>query len=350
MPRKRRHAAVFLFAVLPTLVLAGARFSPPLAGRQSKPEPELAVLLDVMGRVAGLYRDNALSFTCEERVTDTRYTVQNRVVQRTTYRFDYFYVFEEAPGTNVTGATDPTAAGVEAPPTDAVAGRLQDYRTGRDSQDDGAARRVELGDVGLPAYLERAYSWVFVFQPGLRELFDFELEGREQIDGQAAFVVRFDPRAPYRPGLNDWFGRAWIDVDRYQLLRVEAVQSQEALAALRAADTGPVGTRDAAVEAGAPAATSPEERPPEGQLFSWARVDFEQDTNGMRFPSQATLIAAAVWLTPASEESYRAAAARILRDGIDHDRLFRVQHRYSDYRFFSVRTATEIDLALARPQ
>ncbi len=70
----------------------------------------------------------------------------------------------------------------------------------------------------------------------------------------------------------------------------------------------------------------------------------------MRFPSRAMLIGTGVSLAQPSDDNYRATAAEMLRDGIAHDRLFRVEHRYSDYRFFRVRTATEIDLALARPQ
>ncbi len=326
--KKRRHAVALLFAAMMMLLPAVARSTTP----RSAQLPELEALLDVMSRVAGLYRDSALSFTCVERITDTRYRVQNRVARRTTHFFDYFYVFDEAPASDVLPFDDAAAADVEAAPTAGTsAGRLQDYRTARGKQNDGAAPTIMLGDIGLPAYLERAYSWVFVFQPGLRDYFDFALEGRDEIHGRPAFVVRFDPRAPYQAGRNDWFGRAWIDADRYQLLRVDAVQSQEVLAVLRAVDAVPV-------------------PPLGGYLFTWARSDFEKDTNGMRFPSRAMLIGTGVSLVQPSDENYRTIAAEMLRDGIDHDRLFRVEHRYSDYRFFSVRTATEIDLALARPQ
>ncbi len=272
MPKKRLHVNVSLFAAMLLLTPAVARSTPSALRPQVESVSELEALLDVMSRVAGLYRDNALSFTCVERITDTRYRVRNRVAQRTTHLFDYFYVFEKVPATDIMRVDDAATADVDAAPTAGTpAGRLQDYRTARGRQDDGAARRILLGDIGLPAYLERAYSWVFIFQPGLREYFDFALEGRDEIDGRPAFVVRFDPRAPYQAGLNDWFGRAWIDADRYQLLRVDAVQSQEVLAVLRAADAVPVA-------------------PLGGYLFTWARSDFEQDTNGMRFPSRAMLI------------------------------------------------------------
>lgn len=333
--KRRPGVALLLAAIWVLWPAAGRSAAQPLSGPPQL--PELASLLDVMGRVAGLYRDNALSFTCVERITDTRYRVQNRVAQRTTHLFDYFYVFDEAPASDlspdeeVVAATETGAADVDASAAAGTAvGRLQDYRTERGQTGDGALRRVLLRDFGLPAYLERAYSWVFVFQPGLRDYFEFTLEGREEIDGRPAFVVRFDPRAPYEAGQNDWFGRAWIDADRFQLLRVDAVQSQEALAALRAggAVAAPVG----------------------GYLFTWARVEFEQDTNGMRFPSRAMLFGAGVSLSEPIDESYRTKAAEMLDDGIDHDRLFRVEHRYSDYRFFSVRTATEIQLTLDRQQ
>ncbi len=359
MLKRRSRAAGLLLAVVLAVVPSGVRSKPLISESQSAAAPDLEVLLDVMGRVAGLYRDYALSFTCLERITDTRYGIQDRVARRTTHRFDYFYVFEVATAPDPAPTDDATvAAGEKVDPPGGAVGHLQDYRTVRGPQEDGSAQRVELGDVGLPAYLERAYSWVFVFQPGLREHFDFALEGRDKIDGQAALVVRFDPRPPYRPGLNDWFGRAWIDADRYQLLRVEAVQSQEALTMVQSGSPIATGTdEDAATrsvraaEIGVLGEPPPSEgRPEDGQLFAWAQVDFGQDTNGMRFPSRATLIGTAVRLEEMNDESYRDAVAEILRHGIARQRLFRVQHQYSDYRFFSVRTATEIDLALARPQ
>ena len=329
MLMKRGRAVALVFAATWALLPITARSAPSMLPSRSPQIPELGSLLDVMGRVAGLYRDNALSFTCVERITDTRYRVQNRVARRTTHLFDYFYVFDDVPAPDALPVDDADAVNADAETTPrSQAGRLQDYRTTRGLQDDGAARRVLLGDLGLPAYLERAYSWIFVFQPGLRDYFEFALEGRDEIDGRPALVVRFDPRAPYEAGRNDWFGRAWIDADRYQLLRVEAVQSQEVLAVLRAAAVS--------------------ESPLGGYLFTWARVDFEQDTNGMRFPSRAMLIGAGVSMTDLSDESYRAKASEMLNDGIDHDRLFRIEHRYSDYRFFSVRTATEIELTLDR--
>jgi len=38
-----------------------------------------------------------------------------------------------------------------------------------------------------------------------------------------AIVVAFAAQPPFRVGANDWFGKAWVDAESYQLLRVEAM-------------------------------------------------------------------------------------------------------------------------------
>lgn len=59
-------------------------------------------------------------------------------------------------------------------------------------------------------------------------LFEFKVVGREDIDGRSALVVDFSPRPEYKVKVKDVkrlkkvAGRAWVDEDDYQLVRVEA--------------------------------------------------------------------------------------------------------------------------------
>lgn len=279
-----------------------------LAATQS----ELPQLLGMMARVAGLYRDAALSFTCQERATETRYRSWGRVASRKTYRFDYFYVFN-----------DPAAALLEG-----LEPGLQDYRT-YVKDDDPAAEpvRVDPGELGLAAHLQRAYSWVFVFLPGLRERLAFELEGRDRALGRDAWVVTFVPQGDPSPDL-DWVGRAWIDRETYQLLRVDAASSGDFTAA-RIAGTAEVG------------------RP---YLFTHVRTEFDFEKNGLRFPSDATLAATQLPLEEPTTGGYLKLARRLLDDGIPRQRQFLVQQKYRDYRFFSVRTEEEVQTAIRMPR
>ncbi len=276
------------------------------AGPQDAERPDLDTLLGIMGRVASLYRDSALSFTCVERVTDTHYRSQDRIGSRQTYNFDYFYVFHGDEEAAASGGT-------------ARAG-LNDYRTFRGDDPYAEPVRVEPAELGVSAYQTRAYSSVFVFQPGVRDLHMFIHEPDGEALGRDAYVVAFEPLLPYRPELSDWLGRVWIDKQTYQLLQVESVKSDEYLQALA---QGPVeeGSRF---------------------LFAWTRVQFDEEKNGLRFPSEASLVGVVVDLPAAGEAGYRRTARRLLDRGVRMGRLFRVQQSYRDYRFFSVRTAIEV--------
>ena len=61
----------------------------------------------------------------------------------------------------------------------------------------------------------------------LFQLFQFQLQGRDVVDGVATFLVSFDPRPSYRPKLKSvrplqkMRGRAWISEDDYQVASVE---------------------------------------------------------------------------------------------------------------------------------
>src|SRR5437773_5969737 len=58
-------------------------------------------------------------------------------------------------------------------------------------------------------------------------VFEIELAGRENIDGRSAILLKFHPRAAYRPKTSEGknmqhvAGRAWIDEEDHQVARVE---------------------------------------------------------------------------------------------------------------------------------
>lgn len=278
--------------------------------------PELPALLEVMTRVAGLYADAALDFTCEELIVETgpgrhaRYTVGGVPPRyqrwgerdRQTYRFDYFYVFNEEASAGPPG--------------------FQDYRTHRtDGAASGEPVRLEPSDLGLPAYLSRAYSWIFLFQPALRGNLAFRLEPDEHIDGRPVRVLRFEPVAGADPSTPRWSGRIWIDRERYQLLRVEAVESGFSQAALK----------------------TPGEAAPQ-VLFTRAEVEFGLEKNGLRFPTEVTVDAIVVQLELPLAASHREHTERLLARGVSAlDRVFRIEQRYRNYRFFGVRAFEEVE-------
>ena len=239
--------AVVLIAA--SLVSAGGA-----AGAQS---PETDPLLETLGRMAALYRDSALAFVARERIVwPTRR--RNSMVQdaRRSLELDYFYVAEETPNGT----------------------RLADYRTERDDEE---GVPLNLWEQRLPAYLVRPYSWVFVFLPGQRELFELVVEGEGKAEGRDAQIISFRPRESlYRPGVDDAFGRIWVDRETRAPLRVEAVR----------------------LGAGTPG------RPRRGFVLSGGGrgvlvelhlidVEFGVEKNGLRFPSRGELTVGRVSFT-----------------------------------------------------
>jgi hypothetical protein len=258
----------------------------------SKPLPERTEFLERLGRVATLYRDRALGFTCEE-------TIYFRIGDELSsiHRFDYIYRQSE------------------------TAGGLIDFRTPRgkgrkEGAEDGP--RVRLEDLDLPAYLLRSYSWVFVFDEAARPLYDYEVESWEHVGTSRAVRVRFEGKPPFREGINDWIGHAWIDPKTYQILRVRAVKSDE---------WGQYRVYER-VQAG-------EDLPPdvfEDSRFSSFTTEFRNVKNGMRFPSRVVIERKAI------EPRTGFRGELTLKDRT----LFQVTQDYNRYRFFGVRTRAEI--------
>ncbi len=308
--------SALLIAVLQLSTPASALEDDPPGGQaESAASPvSLDVVLERMARVADLYNDNALRFSCDEEITYTHFASSGRVQDRRRYNLQYMYTYVQ--GSESTTDAEGTRRG-----------GLADYRTIRDENaDDGTYREIQLEDLALPNYLKRDYSWAFIFEEARQGLYQFEILGEESVHGADAFILGFDPIPPYVRTVNDWFGKVWIDKESFQLLRVEAHSS------------------DALTDDGKAEGEEEEKDVYRAQTFTVTRIttDFAIEKNGMRFPSHAVLTASV------SQRLAEAAnlLATITGDMEEYDgevrTVFRVDQVYDHYRFFNVRSETEV--------
>lgn len=248
---------------------------------QGADDPELFQVLERLDRLSQLYKDSALSFTCDERIT-----YRGKETRR--YDYSYLYVLDDD-------------------------GQPRDLREPKGM---GKEMASEPRGADLPAYLLRPYSAVFIFQKAKRRRFEYEFLGRGEALGRPAVEVRFEAVPPYVVGDNAWFGRVWIDSDSSQLLRVEAYdpESHEAKLALEQA------REEEALEGNVRPST---------HEFSRFEVEFGVVKNGMRFPSKVS-IERRKYKIPFDLEG----------DGL---RLWTVEQTYRRYRFFKTRTEEQID-------
>ncbi len=150
---------------------------------QTDLDPDLLESLDSLDRVAQLYRDTALRFSCNETlVYHGRYGKQVE-------RYTYTYVYTDEHG-------------------------LRDFRTARRSND-VTAQAAHAG-------LLRAYSWIFLFERRRRPYYRFQILGEGKAQKRPALIIGFEPVEPYRANVNEWAGEIWIDRESHQPLRVEA--------------------------------------------------------------------------------------------------------------------------------
>lgn len=290
MTSLRRPAWTFLFAIL---VLSAA--PPGLAGRSAAKGPaipELDQLLSRMARVAELYRDNVLSFTCNETISYSGRDASGL------YRFAYIYRFSEE---------------------DQL---LEDYRIPRGRLADASAARQErlaLEGYGFPEYVLRAYSWIFVFREEVQPSFRFTIEGTEKCQGRAAIRVRFEAIPPFKDESNAWVGTALVDRETYQLLHVEAIRASEydrylMLRKMREErrDSGASNYRGT-------------------YTYSTYTTEFDVVRNGLRLPGRVMITRTEYELRGGPE-----------RGAVLEHPAYKVIQTYKRYRFFSVRTAEEI--------
>jgi hypothetical protein len=319
-----RAAAPIPVLLLFTLSLAALQICAPVAALErpspasqeestaSDASPE--ALLERLARVAQLYNDNALRFSCDEEITYTLFGASGRVQDRRKYNLEYMYIYE---------------AGPELPPGGEGErhGRLADYRTIRDDDaPEGSYREIELEDLALPNYLKQAYSWAFIFEEARQHRYEFEILGQERVHGTEALILGFDPIPPYVRRVNDWFGKIWIDKESSQILRVEA-RSSDSLT-----DESPTDGQKT-------------EEPAEGgTTFTVTSVitEFAIEKNGMRFPSHAILTASVSRRFGEGAHVVAALSGDVGEYETEVRTVFRVDQTYDDYRFFNVRSEAEI--------
>jgi hypothetical protein len=234
-------------------------------------------------RLSGLYRDEALNFSCREKVTFRRDDETPRH-----YTFQYIYVFRKPEG-------------------------LTDYRTTW-----GKTSPVLLHTYGLPSWLERGYSWAFLFERGKRPLQTFRVEEGGTVLDRPALAVAFAPVPPVRTDLNDWHGTVWIDRERHQILRVEALKDDQQAEKSR-------------FEAHMASPDRPSERKRVEYEFIEVSTEFSVEKNGMRFPGSVK-IRKHRWEvidTPRHR-------SKVPMPG------YTVTQAYDEYRFFGIRTLEEV--------
>jgi hypothetical protein len=254
----------------------------------------LEALLEGLARQAEVYRDSALRFTCDERV------VEIHRGKRRAFEFEYVYAYDDA-------------------------GRLQDHRMTR-----RIAERVRKGkalpgpvdpaDLGLRAFVLRAYSSIFIFAREYRHLYEFEILGEEETLGRPAVKVRIAALPPHVDGLNHWFGAAWVDRDTHQLLRFRGLEAGDR-EAKELYDKG-------VVQEGSPF---------RGRLHFFDEIDVEFGVRSgeIRFPSRVVMVRTE-FATSWKASYLRTEAVRDLR----------TVQSYDNYRIFGVRSAETIERIL----
>ncbi len=263
-------------------VLAFAAF--PASGDEL---PSLAEVTERMRRVAGLYRDAALDFTCDEKI---RYTA---LAESDQLRFRYIYRYSDE------------------------SGKLEDYRVprGRNEKQQAAAE----DNYGLPVFFGRAYAWVFLFNDEHSPLHRFTLEGADEALGRPAIRLVFEALPPFLAGRNEWIGTMWLDRESFQLLRVEAHLARE-MPQVRRLERA----RATGFEADEAKRTT--------LTFSHVTTEFDVVHNDMRFPGRVTV----------TRTDYRLTARPRGGAAVNPQEQYRIVQTYSGYRFFKVRTAEQI--------
>jgi hypothetical protein len=206
--RPARSATAILLAALAGSARAVPGAGAPTPGARPATVPDLLTWLPRLDRVASLYRETALSFTCTERISWT--DRQGRGRER---RFEYVYIVDANQG-------------------------LKDYRTDPSLRGDLAAQHeVHPRDYGVPRYVENGFSWIVLFRKSRWPDHTYEALGEGRALGHPAVRIAFHPIPPYRKGINEWEGEAWFDRETAQLLRVEARRPGDYLSGLEQSPT-----------------------------------------------------------------------------------------------------------------
>lgn len=191
-----------------------------------------------------------------------------------------------------------------------------DYLLARTRSGKIVERRRPVGSrgQGSPASLEmqqpEPYLWTLLFTPHYQQLFNFRLAGQEVVRFRLATLVEFDAILPFVHGseITQWSGRAYIDAETLDLLRIEAEPSGQQIRLETAVREYHRAPRIWNV---------PLKRPPRAHLHE---VDFDYEREELRLPSLAIT------------------RRFIATDGQERNLKSQVMQIYSDYRLFKVET------------
>ena len=277
-----------MICLLAMLLAISAGSQPP-----AQEETENAGLSQLLARLevlADRYRDNALRFSCSETITYVPVGGRGRKV----YELEYIYAYEKDRG-------------------------LSDYRTRRGERlkKGDEPRPVDLVTYGIPIFVQRAYSWVFIFERGKRGMYTYRILGEEKIMGRSATIVSFEAVPPFQTDLNDWFGTAWVDRETYQLLKVEAVKADQHVERERF---------EAEIHAGLPI-----EEPEKERAMTRIATEFARQKNGMTFPERIVIHRSRYNAREEKKKFYLAEWP-----------VARITQSYGDYRFFGVQAHDEM--------
>lgn len=259
-----------------------------LSGAADALAPSGADALTRLSRIAELYRDTALHFTCHEEI-DYHGDRSGRIA------FAYIFVHEKD-------------------------GRLHDYRTWP-SRTTASTRGEEVrpDEYLVPRFLENAYLWPFVFLRERLPLHSYFRLGEDVALGRPAIKIGFQPKGKIRKGENDWAGVVSVDRETSQILQVEAwtIENWNARAK-READLEAAKSRGSRWES-------------DWYDIETVTTEFSEIKNGLRFPGKITIVRT------------RSKVRGGERDFplVEHE-LLRVNQIYTAYEFFSVRSSEEI--------
>lgn len=273
------------------VIVALILLAPNVAAGSSPDDGDLLPrLLARLDRVASLYKDTALKFSCDEKIVYDRHSRPSLF-----FEFEYVYEFSDKKG-------------------------LLDYRVDKRAPHPAGKTppRAYLSDYGLPYFLTRGYSWIFLFEGAHQSRHKYSLGDQTAVLGRKALAINFEPVPPVEYDVNDWIGTLWVDAETLQPLQVEAIKQVEREKEL---------ALQAAVDSTEP--LRGEEKT--GWAIGRVETEFTQEENGMRFPGKTTI-------TGVHGKVRIRRGKRIAQESA----LFTVTQTYRNYRFFGVRTLAEI--------
>ncbi|MCI0458880.1 MAG: hypothetical protein L0Z62_18125 [Gemmataceae bacterium] len=194
-----------------------------------------------------------------------------------------------------------------------------DYLLGRSSPGEVRERRRPSGGSGgswahLSLSQPEPYRWSLLFTPDNQRLFNYRLQGQEVVHFRLATVLEFDAILPFVDGsaITQWSGRAYVDAETLDLLRVEAEPSGQQIRLEAASRAYQQAFRLAGV---------PLRRRPRAHLHE---VDFTYEREGLRLPALA--ITRRYVSTEAQERTL-------------HTQVMQI---FSDYQLFKVETDEQL--------